>query len=311
MRELEGLGFREAVQRLGLPDTAPMHRAAPTRAAGPQADQQEYTPAQAVMPGPQWRERGAALVAWAAAQLAQAPRVLDWLLQERGLTASTAHAARLGWIPQDFYRPREAFGLPPERKPDGKPKRVWIPKGLCIPVFAASGELLRVKIRLAPAPAGAPERPKYLPLPQTEKCTAPLVVRSTPTDAAIDTPTDSVPPANSTVWQVVESELDALLLAQEIGRLGHNAGQGVNVVAMGSASYRPDAATWADLQAAPLVLVSLDFDDAGNKAACLWWEKHLAPGRFKLWPVPEGKDPCDAWRAGWNLAEWTKQGLSV
>lgn len=135
---------------------------------------------------------------------------------------------------------------------------------------------------------------------------------STPTDAAIDTPTGSVPPVNSAVWQVVESELDALLLAQEIGQPGRlDAGRSVNVVAMGSASYRPDAATWADLQAAPLVLVSLDFDDAGNKAACLWWEKHLAPGRFKLWPVPEGKDPCDAWRAGWNLAEWTKQGLSA
>ena len=100
---------------------------------------------------------------------------------------------------------------------------------------------------------------------------------------------------------MVESELDALLLAQEAGHL-------VNVVAMGSASYRPDAETWAKLQDATRVLISLDFDEAGNKAACRWWETHLQ-GKAKVWPVPEGKDPCDTWRAGWNLADWVGEGV--
>jgi len=57
------------------------------------------------------------------------------------------------------------------------------------------------------------------------------------------------------------------------------------------------------------VLVSLDYDEAGNKAACKWWEAHLPPGRYKLWPVPVGKDPCDAWNADYSLAAWTWEGL--
>lgn len=42
--------------------------------------------------------------------------------------------------------------------------------------------------------------------------------------------------SDACAWQVVESELDALLLALEAGHMA-------NVVAMGSASYWPDAAT--------------------------------------------------------------------
>jgi DNA primase len=150
--------------------------------------------------------------------------------------------------------------------------------------MAINGEVLRVKMRVAQEPGQ--DRPKYIPIPQAEKCTAPLVLET----------------SSGKPWQIVESELDALLLAQEAGHL-------VNVAAMGSASYRPDAATWAKLTAAPLVLVSLDFDEAGNKAACQWWHDHLPEGRCKVWPVPEGKDPCDAWRAGWDLADWTQTAL--
>jgi DNA primase len=175
--------------------------------------------------------------------------------------------------------------LPPEYKEDGKPRQVWIPQGLSIPVISESGDILRLKFRVTPK--DGQNRPKYIPLPQVEKCTAPLVLQS---------------PAAAAPWQVVESELDALLLAQEAGHL-------VNIVAMGSASYRPDAATWSKLQAAPRVLISLDFDEAGNKAACRWWETNLPPKICKLWPVPEGKDPCDAWLAGWKLADWVQGGM--
>jgi hypothetical protein len=171
-----------------------------------------------------------------------------------------------------------------ELKSNGKPKRIWIPRGLCIPVFHPDGRLLRVKFRVAEPREG---QPKYIPLPQAEKCTAPMALES----------------GASLPWQVVESELDAVLLAQEAGHL-------VNVAATGSAAIRPDADTWAELQAAPRVLISLDFDEAGNKAACKWWEAHLPPGRCKLWPVPDGKDPCEAWRLGWNLADWTRGGLA-
>ncbi|MDL2210471.1 toprim domain-containing protein [Desulfovibrio sp. OttesenSCG-928-O18] len=283
LRDLEGLGFKEAKRALGLPDSPHRHRRQPTRAETPPP---EFTPPKMVIPGPVWLERSIKIVSWACGQLRQAHEVQEWLARDRGLTLATVTAARLGWIPKDYFRPREAFGLPEEFKDNGKPRRVWIPHGLCIPVFHSDGGLLRVKFRVAdPGPA----RPKYIPLPQAEKNTAPLVLKSS---------------SGASPWQVVESELDALLLAQEAGHL-------VNVVAMGSAAFRPDAVTWAGLRAAPLVLVSLDFDEAGNKAACQWWETHLPPGRYRLWPVPEGKDPCDAWKARWDLAEWTKSGLEA
>ena len=282
LRNLDGLGFKEAMRALGLSET-PYRR--PVKSPSPSPPQPPvFIPPEIIIPGPVWQERSAKIVSWARDQLQQSPTVQAWLARERGISTTTANAAGLGWIPQDMYRPREVFGLPPEFKNTGKPKQVWIPKGLCIPIYHQDGRLLRVKFRVADP---GDTRPKYIPLPQAEKCTAPLVLESS---------------AGVLPWQVVESELDALLLAQEAGHL-------VNVIGMGSASLRPDAATWTKLQAAPRVLVSLDFDEAGNKAACRWWEAHLQSGSYKLWPVPEGKDPCDAWRAGWTLTDWTQAAL--
>lgn len=64
---------------------------------------------------------------------------------------------------------------------------------LVIPVFNAAGQLMRVKIQLAEP---GERRPKYIPIPQAEKNTAPLVFQNKGVRA----------------WQVVESELDGLLL---------------------------------------------------------------------------------------------------
>lgn len=281
LRDLHGLSFKEARQALGLPEASFKNK---SHLPQHQVCKPAFTPHKAILPSLVWQRRSTKLALWAAEQLEQSPKIQEWLEKERGLTHATARFYGLGWIPQDYFRPREAFGLPPEFKDNGKPRRVWIPKGLCIPVIGFQGHIYRVKIRVADP---GPNRPKYIPIPQAEKNTSPMILESR---------------AGHRAWQVVESELDALLLAQEAGHL-------VNVVAMGSASYRPDAETWAKLQAAPRVLVSLDFDEAGNKAACRWWEAHLPPGVFKLWPVPDGKDPCDSWRAGWHLADWVYGGL--
>ena len=283
LRDLDGMGFREAQAALGL-QVMPLRNPSRSRQAPAPTPAPEFTPLEVVPPCQQWQLQALKLIGWAQAELRKSQAVQEWLQRERGLTLNSALGSGLGWIAKDYYRPREAFGLPPELNDKGKPKKVWLPKGLCIPVGTRDGDILRVKIRLAPS--DDEKRPKYIPVPQAEKCTAPLVLES--------------PGASS--WQVVESELDAILLWQEAGHL-------VNVVALGSASYRPDAATWAKLRTARRVLISLDYDDAGNKAACQWWEKYLPAGHFKLWPVPEGKDPCDAWRAGWKLSDWVRGGL--
>lgn len=280
LRDIDGLGFKEAKRQLGLPDSDHMPR---NSYHAPKPKDPDFTPNEAAMPCEKWQEKAGKLVEWASRQLASNAPMLEWLKQERGLNRATIGKARLGWIHQDYYRPRENFGLEPEIKDNGKPRRVWIPQGLVIPVFNAAGQLMRVKFRVFGQGAG---RPKYIPLPQTEKNTAPLVFQ----DKKI------------TAWQVVESELDGLLVYQEAGKF-------INVIALGSAVFRPDKATWKSLQSAEIVLISLDFDEAGNKNACQWWEKNLKKGQYRLWPVPEGKDPTDAYKAGWNLGEWARAGL--
>ena len=280
LRDLDGLTFQAAKEVLGL--SADRITRKPK---APQAQRQTFAPEKIIPPNGAWQERAANIVFWATTQMRTTPDVQTWLHQERGITLNSALRAGLGWIPKDYFRPRGSFGLPTEIKEDGKPRRVWIPKGISIPVITEKGEILRVKFRVASCPGQ--NRPKYIPLPQVEKCTVPLVLESF---------------YGASAWQVVESELDAVLLNQEAGHL-------VNVVAMGSASYRPDAETWDKLLTASRILISLDFDEAGNKAACQWWEANLPAGLYKLWPVPEGKDPCDAWRAGWDLSEWVNEGL--
>lgn len=282
LRDMDGLGFREAKRQLGLPDTGYLPKK--SNHAPKTEKKPNFTPVEAIAPCEKWQEKAQSIVSWANSQLAKMPDVLEWLERERGLTADTVNKTRLGWMPKDYFRSREDFGLPPEIKDNGKPKRVWILKGLVIPVFNAAGQLMRVKIRLAEP---GEKRPKYIPIPQSEKNTAPLVFQDKEVNA----------------WQVVESELDGLLLMQEAGHI-------VNVIALGSAVFRPDAATWESLLTAQKVLISLDFDEAGNKNACQWWEKNLKPGQYRLWPVPEGKDPTDAYKAGWNLAEWCSSGLN-
>jgi hypothetical protein len=55
---------------------------------------------------------------------------------------------------------------------------------------------------------------------------------------------------------IVESELDALLLYQEAGGI-------VNVISLGNVSTRPDQQAADLLNSSRLILVALDFDQAG------------------------------------------------
>lgn len=281
LRELDNLTYKQALDALGIAHDE--NRPRPRREIRPAPA--AFEPAPAILPGKAWQDKARAVVEYAQGQLAKNPAARAWLERERGLQAETVRKAGLGWIPQNLYRPYPAFGLPAEYKDNGKPRMVWIPKGLCIPVFAG-GNLARVKFRLADPGQG---QPKYLPLkqPDAAKNTSPLFLPC---------------PHHGAPFVIVESELDGLLLAQEAWHLA-------NVVALGSAAMRPDKDTWAKILQAPLVLVSLDFDNAGNKAACTWWKDNLPNDTYRLWPVPEGKDPTDAYKAGWSLSDWIRAGI--
>lgn len=222
-----------------------------------------------------WQEKAEAMVHYARSVLFDTPSAVAWLAA-RGISEKTAKAWWLGWFGgdktgRDLFRPRESWGLGPELKDDGTPKKLWIPRGLVIPWVQPDG-IYRIRIR---RPEG---EPRY------------YVIAGSTMDCLI------LPRIGARAYAVVESELDAMMIHAMAGDL-------IAVVALGNSSRKPDAKVWAALQGAARVLVSLDNDAAGRKAT-EWWLAHL-PDTAKNYPAPSGKDPGEAFKQG---AQSTEQG---
>ena len=98
---------------------------------------------------------------------------------------------------------------------------------------------------------------------------------------------------------VVEAELDAAACVAAAGDI-------CGAVAVGSSSTKPDETATAMLKQALCILNALDFDDAGKKAFA-WWRDTFTG--VKRWPVPEGKDPGEAFEKGVDLRAWILSGL--
>jgi len=100
---------------------------------------------------------------------------------------------------------------------------------------------------------------------------------------------------------VLESELDAILIAQE-------AGDHVGVLAMGTTGMKLNTAMIRYLTyKIPIILISLDNDQSGKEKTTSLINE--LPNAID-WPVPEkyGKDPGEAWKKI-NLEAWIEAGL--
>jgi len=194
---------------------------------------------------------------------------------DRGLKEETIKQARLGWIPQNYYQNREDWGLPEEIKEDGTPKKLMIPAGLVIPNYTENG-IERIRIRLF----NPEDNHRYHVVSGSSM--SPMILSG-----------------NNEIIIVVESELDALLIHQEAGDL-------IEVIAMGSSEVKPDSVLWEKLAKAKVILVSLDNDEAGSKAS-LWWKEQFS--NSIRWPVSKGKDHTVAYLNGENLRKWVMAGL--
>lgn len=297
-RDFLGMDFKDACEHVGREvEKSP---STPRQVSAPRGSR-AFEPARPGLPSPLWQQRAAEFVAWAHRQLLKRAAELAYLAG-RGITLETVRRFRLGYNPgeqgKDIYRPRAVWGLPEEMKEDGKtPKRLWIPRGIVIPVFCpAAGTANPVRIRVRRPKEHLREGDsKYIVLPGS---TAHTLV------------TD--PEARAHV--VVEAELDALLISQAMSEALPGA---AGAVALGSLAHKPDAATDELLAAALCVLVALDFepvdpDQDPKKAANLrriysWWPERYP--RAERWPVPQGKDPGDAYTAGVDIASWVTAGL--
>jgi len=262
--------FKEACQHLGRePWLSPLP-------GGRSLGKPQWEPRTCFSPGNLWQDQARRLVKEATYHLwAPSGRaVVDFLSKERGFTPDTIKAFSLGWLPRDQWADMSVWGLPEILKDDGKPKRLWLPKGLTIPLFGSGGPE-RVRIR---RPAGDP---RYYILRGSSSRALSIGDRQPAT-------------------VIVESELDALLLRQEAGDI-------VNLVALGNAQTRPDREAAALLQRSRVILVGLDADQAGAKEAWRWWKAHYPQAH--RWPPIQGKDPGEMFKAGVNLKAWVQAGL--
>ena len=287
LMSFRGLTYPDACKALGIePGEAP--RKSPSLAR--RTERAAWAP-RAIEPRPDaWREKARSFVEWAAGNL-EGDHGRDTMayLEGRGLTRETIRANRLGWNPRGLFRDREAWGLPPEPREDGKPRRLWLPAGIVIPVFSPDEKLSGVKIRRPDADiesdrqkGNGREKIRYYALPGSAG--ACMVLLGGP--AAV----------------VVEAELDAILVHQEARELASG-------ISLGSASNRPDTAAMEALGLAESVLISLDADRAGAEQFWAWWTEHFPKAR--RWPPVRGKDPGDMARKGLSIRDWIMAGIRV
>lgn len=227
-----------------------------------------------------WREKAKEFARRTNKRLLADDRLLAWLKKQRGIERETVVRFEMGFNEKDYFRSREDWGLPTQRKNNGKKKMLWIPRGLVIPCM--SGEsIIRLRIRRPSKDLPESMKNKYYAVPGSNM--APMFIYGVHQAVVI-----------------VEAELDAILIAQEAGHLAA-------VLAMGTTGTKPDPVIDAALRNSLAVLNSMDYDAAGAKV-WTWWREQYGQ-KIIRWPVPVGKDPGEAFTAGVNLNEWILSGL--
>ena len=246
-------------------------------------------------PPAKWQEHAQKFVDECAANLLNNPHLIEWL-ERRGVPLRVAQAFNLGWHagkpqknqPPCAYRNREGWGLLKQLHPKtGRPKSIWIPRGLVIP-NNRNGQLASVRVRRVNSDLG-PNDKKY------------ILVSGSNQKVCMITP-------SAKAYVVVEAALDGLaVFAAGVPDVGF--------CAMGTLTAYPDvqAAEW--LGQAVDILNALDFEPQGkgekfgNKFRS-WWMKRFE--RCRRTPMPVGKDPGEfVEKAGLAaLAAWIRSQLS-
>ena len=233
-------------------------------------------------PGEIWQEKATKLVEWSHETLLKNDKRLAWL-EERGIGIDLVKEFKLGWNigenGKGICRPRESWGLAPEYKEDKKTKKVlWMPIGYVIP-FMMENKVLRIRFR-----------------PDSGKSKYILLSGSSSREMVLGAHA-------SRAYVIIETELDAIMVW---GKVRKNK---IGVVGLGTAQKHLEIETYELLKKTPVILNALDYDKAGNDAVYGWWKKRFSPDNHKHWPVREGKDPGDAYKAGIDIANWIRLGL--
>lgn len=274
--DFEGMSYADAFRTLGepMPENHSHKYAAPKLHKPPPTECTSNQPERHTDQSDLWLSKAAALVEHAEKLLSETAFAIKWL-KKRGITKKTAAGMRIGWLSEDRFRQREAWGLPQQMKDNGQAKKLWIPGGLVIPMLDGTGAVRRIRIRRF-----GEQEPRYYVMPGSIMA---CMAHGFPNRAAV----------------IVESELDAIMLAGIAGDLAA-------VLALGSSTAKPGADATKALAACAVVLVALDSDRAGAEAM-RWWSDNFPNSR--RWPVPAGKDPGEAFASGVDIRAWVTAGF--
>lgn len=202
------------------------------------------------------------------------------MLSKRGLNTRVLATNDIVYNLENQWLKRADWGLSEELSAKGKPKLLWIPKGIVIPSKLTDGTIVGLRIRRDDWKEGD-EIPKYVVV--SGSMNGMNVVSYLGQKAAI----------------IVESELDAFVLDDIIHDQAF-------AVATGSALKNPDAFTDEVVKNAKILLVCHDNDEAGWKMMGKW--RTLYP-RARSFPVPYGKDIGEAIQMGFDVREWILEEL--
>lgn len=272
LRDFHNLSYREACHQLGIENIM--------NYSGLQHRQSKpvFTPRVTIPPGDIWQGKATDFLDLAVQTIwTDAGNETRSFLYGKGLTDETIKIAGLGWNPREIYHHRGMWGLPVEQNGDGKSKKLWLPFGLVIPCFA-DGKIIRLRIRRAEG------EPRYVIVAGAD--TRPMTWN-----------------LDRKIIVIVESELDGWLVWQEAGDL-------VGVISLGTAQSKPDALTHEALAKAETLLIALDNDDAGAKAAWRFWPETYVL-KVVRWPCIRGKDPSDALQNGLDIRSWIIAGIGT
>lgn len=272
LKDLYGFSFKEACEKL---------RIQPQSIYFPYLGTQRTTPPLISDPALCWQEKALAFTDWCYSQLLANPKALSEVMQ-RGFSLESITRFKIGFCPTSLFRVREDWGLEPQKKENGKPRKLWLPMGITIPTFSAEGRIIKIKIRRTDWKEGD-KFPKYVEISGSKQCLS--IYGKTSLTCAL----------------VLESELDALLIQQFAAGL-------VYCVALGGSTKSLDLYCDRLLRSTPLILFCPDFDKAGKVAWDKW--KNMFPSIERIL-TPDGKGAGDAHLAGVNLKDWLEDSINA
>lgn len=233
-----------------------------------------------------WRKKGMEFVERCHQALLERQKTIDYLAG-RGISMISIKKHKLGFHAgqerkgqsyQSSFRPWPAWGMRDEKKENGRGRMLMLPAGLVIP-YVVNGMLHRLNIRL------------LRPDPQNPKKKYHYVVGSM-RDVWLSNP-------SAKAFVISEAELDCMAVDEAAGDI-------VGTIGVGSTGVKPEKRAAESLSRSLCILDGLDYDHAGAMAGA-WWRDTYPQSR--RWPVPEGKDPGEAFAAGVDLRMWILAGL--